>query len=328
MMTTLDNTSPRTDACGRVIDCHDGCLRFYEGRFYLYGTRYGDTDGFTKANRYTVYSSPDLSHWTDHGDLLQTPLDGVCYRPYVIADTLRGRYVLWFNWYPKLWHGCFGVAVADRPDGPFKVIHESVGVAQPDPGDHNVFVDDDGAGYLIYTSIPGDEHTHHGMSVERLTDDLTQSTGENTGFIDHRVEAPAMFKRNNIYYCVFGNTCCFCPQGAGARVYRAQSPMGPWHFVDDINRDDQGRFIVPGQQTDITRLPTAHGPTYLWMADLWESRSDGVKGHDRQHWEPLSFDQNGNPRKLQSLKRFIIEPRVTSPDITPARPTDMTQGTV
>lgn len=306
MITTIQNTTPRRDTDGNIIDCHDGCLRYFQGRFYLYGTRYGGTDGFTDANRYVVYSSPDLAGWEAHGELLDCPLPGVSYRPYVVRHKTSGQYVMWFNWYPELWKGRFGVAVSDTPRGPFRVVNEAAKVFQPEPGDHNLFVDDDGTGYLIYTSIPGDEQTRHGMSVEKLDPGLTASTGENCGVFAHRVEAPAMFKHGGLYYCVFGNTCCFCLEGAGARVYRAVSPMGPWTFLGDINRDAGGRIIVPGQQTDIATIPTDRGDVYLWMSDLWGSRPDGVKGHDLQHWEAIRFDPDGTPMKLQGETQFRL----------------------
>jgi len=306
MAITIQNTEPRRDTAGDIIDCHDGCLRYFDGRYYLYGTRYGDTDGFTQANRYVVYSSPDLQQWTHHGDLLDQPLDGVCYRPYVVFNPNTKQYVLWFNWYPVLWEGQFGVAVSDSPQGPFKVVHKSAPVAMPQPGDHNLFVDTDGTGYLVYTSIKGDEQTRHGMSVEKLDPTYTASSQENSGVFATRVEAPAMFKRNGAYYCIFGNTCCFCPQGAGANVYRSDSPLGPWTFVNDINRDAEGKIIVPGQQTDIAELPTPDGPVLIWMSDLWESRLDGIKGHDLQHWEPLTFGPDGHPQPLRAAQDFTL----------------------
>ncbi|MEM7625215.1 MAG: family 43 glycosylhydrolase [Planctomycetota bacterium] len=306
MTPTLQNLKPRTDKNGNVIDCHDGCLRYFEGRYYWYGTAYGDTDGFVKTNYYVVYSSPDLETWTAHGDLLDKRLDGVCYRPYVVFNPNTKKYVLWFNWYPVLWEGQFGVATSDTPTGPFTMVNPDAKVAQPEPGDHNLFVDDDGAGYLIYTSIPDQGNGDHGMSVERLDDTFTKSVGENSGIFDVKVEAPALIKHGVAYYCIFGNTCCFCPEGAGARVYRAESPMGPWTFVQDINRDEDGRIIVSGQQTDIAELPTPEGPVFLWMADLWESRPDGIKGHDIQHWEPMTFADDGTPQRLRGLDEFEL----------------------
>lgn len=298
----IRNDAVRLDVHGRPIDCHDGCLRHYAGAYYLYGTAYGDTDGFTPANRYVAYRSPDLLRWTPLGDLLDAPLEAVGYRPYVVHNAATAQYVLWFNWYPKLWEGCFGVAVADAPGGPFSVIHDDARVVQPHPGDHNLFVDDDGAAYLIYTSIREDEVGHHRMSVERLDDRYTASTGESSGLFAAGVEAPAMLRRGGWCYALFGRCCCFCPEGSNVAVHRAADPLGPWEAVGEINRGDAGGLIVAAQQTDVARLPApGGGERWLWMGDRWGSNTDGVKGHDLQHWEPMTFDEGGRPEPLRDL---------------------------
>jgi hypothetical protein len=43
-------------------------------------------------------------------------------------------------------------------------------------------------------------------------------------------EAPTMFKRNGVYYAMFGYQCCFCEQGSGIRVYTATAPLGPYVY--------------------------------------------------------------------------------------------------
>lgn len=68
---TITNTDPRRDTRGNILDAHDGCLEYFESRFFLYGTRYGDTDGFGTINRYVCYSSTDLTTWTFHGEMLE-----------------------------------------------------------------------------------------------------------------------------------------------------------------------------------------------------------------------------------------------------------------
>jgi hypothetical protein len=306
---TIQNTEPRRDIHGRVIDCHDGCLRFFGGRFYLYGTSYGGTDGFTTANAYVCYSSTNLVAWVPHGPVLQSPPKGVYYRPYVVWNPATKLYVLWYNWYPKLWEGQVASAVSRFPEGPFRVVNPRIELCGTTPGDHNLFVDDDGTGYVVYTDIAGRNHDRHAMAVERLNADFITSTLQGSSVLDRRVEAPVMFKREGRYYVIFGNTCCFCPEGADARVFVAESPLGPYRQIGDINRDHADRIIIPGQQTDIASIPTAHGTVHLWMADLWGSRPDGIKGHDLQYWIPLEFNDDGSIRKLRWMNAFQLHLR-------------------
>src|SRR3712207_8069770 len=37
-------------------------------------------------------------------------------------------------------------------------------------------------------------------------------------------------------YVLTDSLCAFCPQGAGARVYTASSPLGPYVYRNNINR--------------------------------------------------------------------------------------------
>ena len=88
-------------------------------------------------------------------------------------------------------------------------------------GDFDVFVDDDGTGYIVYSQ-------NYYMSIEQLTPDFYYSTGKSYMFEEYFVEAPIFLKRNNIYYVFFGWCCCYCMQGSGVLVHTANQPMGPY----------------------------------------------------------------------------------------------------
>src|SRR5947207_3158250 len=92
----VSNNIPRKDSNGNIIDAHDGNLMYFNKRFYLYGTAYGSTDGFTSANKFQVYSSASLSDWKNEGDLIIDPPKGVYYRPKVIYNAVSGKYILWY----------------------------------------------------------------------------------------------------------------------------------------------------------------------------------------------------------------------------------------
>lgn len=326
--TIINNTKPRCDITGSIIDAHDGCLEFFEGRYYLYGTRYGTTDGFGTTNRFVAYSSPDLTRWTPHGEMLVDAPPRSYFRPYVKYNRTTGLYVMWYNVDNR-----FEVAVADHPSGPFHIQNPDVRVRynEREIGDLGLFVDDDGCGYLEYTvGLGGDFDVqtepipHHQICVERLTPDYLATTRESSDFVAGNCESPAMFKRNGIYYLLFDNTCCFGVDGSGARVYTASSPLGPFSYRGNINiqadaaRDVASPWTTPGtgrpnciikaQQTHVARLPAASGTVYLWMGDLWGSRQDGIKGHDLQYWSsPLHFEPDGMIRQLQWEDQWQFE---------------------
>jgi hypothetical protein len=232
-MLSIDNTLPKKTMDGQVVDAHDGTIMQFGDRFYWYGTSYGNTNGFTTSNAFVCYSSSNLANWKFEGKILANKKEGVYYRPHVVYNKKNKQYVLWYNWYPKLWNGQFGVAVSNHPTGPFEVLNDSVIVqnSKVGVGDLSVFVDADETAYLSYNTIDG-----HKVSVEKLDAAYTASTLVNSGMIAEHCEAGSMFKRNSLYYLLTDETCCFCTQGSGARVYTSTTPLGPFTYQNNINR--------------------------------------------------------------------------------------------
>ncbi|GAA4271153.1 family 43 glycosylhydrolase [Aquimarina gracilis] len=229
----IDNTKPRLDTNGQIVDAHDGRVIQFGDTFYWYGTSYGSTNGFTTQNHYRCYSSKDMTKWKYEGKLLDIQPEGVYYRPHVIYNEKTKKYVLWYNWYPKLWDGQFGVATSDTPQGPFKIENDNVKMYRSDVGlgDFGLFVDKDGSGYISYNTIQ-----NHQVSVEKLSDDYLSSTLENGGIIDQHMEAGTQFKKAGKYYLLTDYTCCFCNYGSGARVYISDHPLKGYTLINNINR--------------------------------------------------------------------------------------------
>lgn len=309
---TINNIEPRRDVTGEIIDAHGGCLQFFNGRFYLYGTAFGTNESGLALNcPFRVYSSPDLERWIYEGELFKEQPVGFYFRPYVVFNPNTRKYVLWYNWYPnpKEWSGRAGAAISDTPVGPFTIVNSNIQLACSNPGDGSLFVDDDGTGYYIYTAMD----MRYAVRVERLTPDYLGSSGEISDVMATFVEAPLLFRRNNLYYAIVGELCADCPVGAEAHVSISASPLGPFSLVSNINRrPDSGpdmfghpttnKFfllaqapVIPAQETWVAKIPMSGGPAFIWMADLWGSARDGVKGHDLQYWSPpLKFNPDNN----------------------------------
>lgn len=143
------------------LDCYipDGEPHVFGDRVYVYGSQ----DVFGREDycdtKYRVFSAPvhDLQHWTDHGISFSvhgpdTALPGnekPLYAPDVVEKD--GIYYLFFC----LSDGYEGVAVSDRPEGPFTDpvqlcyppdVNDGKPLCHIDPA---VFRDDDGQVYLI-----------------------------------------------------------------------------------------------------------------------------------------------------------------------------------
>ncbi|MGA2241740.1 MAG: family 43 glycosylhydrolase [Verrucomicrobiota bacterium] len=301
----INNIEPRRDVTGQIIDAHGGCLQHFEGRYYLYGTAFGTNESSMAMNcPFRVYSSPDLERWTYEGELLKDPPRGVYTRPCVVFNPHTHKYVLWYNWLPKLWDSQTAVATSDTPIGPFTIINPNVRVFGSRPGDGSLFVDDDGTGYYIYTAI-GEGYA---VRVERLTPDYLGPIGEMSTILVKGGEAPVLFRRNNLYYALCGPLCPDCLDGSLVQVLTSASPLGPYNVRSNINRrPENGVPIIPAQETWVARIPMSGEPLFIWMADRWGSCTDGIKGHDFQFWSaPLKFSQDGDILAIENIGRWDI----------------------
>ncbi len=289
---SISNTAPRVDQNGDTLDAHDGSLMRFNGTYYLYGTAYNNQNGTVYSNRFVVYSSPDLVNWTHHGDITSVvdSLWGMYFRPHVVYNALTRKYVLWYNWYPRGlgWTGQFGVATADKPWGPFTV--QNANVSFPlggSVGDFAILVDDDGTGWCAYG-------WHNGGVAQLSADYLSiqagySPIGNGEGF--------SMFKRNGIYYNMWGNLCCFCSAGSSADVARSTVATGPFTAVGNIIGAN-----IHAQPLGTLKIETVTGAQYAYLGDRWQSAPDGVKGHDFIYIsEPMLFADNGNISALAAF---------------------------
>lgn len=329
-MITISNVDPRLDVNGQIVDAHGGSVQLFNGRFYLYGTAFGTNRDYAAFNcPLVVYSSPNMQTWTLEGNLLKSPPNGVFYRPYVVFNSKTGKYVAWYNWYPKLWQGQEGVAVSDNPAGPFVIANPKAHIAGSCPGDGSLFVDDDGTGYYVYTDIAN----NYAVRVERLTPDFLDSSGQVSKVIATGAEAPLMFRRNNYYYVLNGPLCAACPNGSEVHVFvSSATALGPYFTnpalninheeintnqaaTDSAESMEKGRQSAPlrannpvihAQETWVTKIPAGSNSIYIWSGDRWGSNPDGLIAHDFQYWVPLAFAPDGQILPLNVVSRWSI----------------------
>ena len=236
---------------------------------------------------------------------------GIMFCPKILYNSKTNKWVLWFNYLPISGGGfsqsLYAVATSDIPQGPFQVINDNISsLAWDNTGDFSLFQDDNGDAYVIYTSHIQGYNPSHLMSVEKLSDDYLTSLGKqfNSGFFGAAgVEAPTMFKRNGIYYAVFGSCCCYCQDGSAVTVYTSSSPLGPYQTKNNLGNEGHA------QQFNVLQYRTSEsgGYGYLWQGDKWQSSPDGAKGHDFTYWTPMSFDQDGNVQYMNYTANFTID---------------------
>lgn len=209
-----------------VCDPH---IHIFNGKAYLYATH---DNWVPEANHFQmtewqVWSSEDLVHWVLEqtiypGDLYCGPIDQ-CWA--VDAAEKNGKYY----WYYSVGSREVGVAVSDTPSGPFREAlgHALVGPDTPPKGmmkwDPCVFVDDDGAAYLICGSCFGTDE----YQIARLNEDMC-SLAEPLRTIEYRgnicrEDKASIHKENGIYYLSHASFYATSDNVYGPYTYRGNT---------------------------------------------------------------------------------------------------------
>ncbi len=204
----------------------DPTARVFEGKIYVYpshdilaGPGKGRPGWFCMED-YHVFSSENLMDWTDHGVILdQNDVPWLRRKSYSMwaPDCVHknGKYYFYF---PT--GGRIGVAIADKPYGPFKPEENPInGVRGIDPG---VLIDKDGSAYLFWG----------GISVAKLKDNMVELDSQPQRIANlprpGLIEGPFVFERNGIYYLTYPHAI----NGGSERIeyMTSSNPMGPYEW--------------------------------------------------------------------------------------------------
>ena len=209
----------------------DPTARVFEGKLYLYPSHDIPSpierlkEWFCMAD-YHVFSSENLVDWTDHGMILSQEkvpwVDSESYSRWAPDCVYKdGKYYFYFPASPKGKKGFnVGVAIADKPYGPFKPLPEPIkGVGGIDPC---VLLDTDGQAYLYWSG--------RGLNVAKLKDNMTELASEPVLVADVEdgfKEGPFAFKHNGKYYLTYpwvkDKTECLA-------YAMSDNPMGPFEY--------------------------------------------------------------------------------------------------
>lgn len=200
---------------------------------------------YNQQVHFDAFSSPDLITWTKHSNILDTGSVKWARRAMWAPSIIKKgkKYFLFFganDIQNDNEHGGIGVAVADKPEGPYK---DHIGKPLVDkfhngaqPIDQFVFHDKDGQYYLIYG---GWRH----CNIAKLNSDFTGFVPFEDGTTfkeitpDQYVEGPFMFIRNGKYYFMWSEGGWTGPDYCVAYAI-ADSPTGPFKRVGKILQQD------------------------------------------------------------------------------------------
>ena len=266
---------------------------------YFYNL-YGDLPAETQ---YAIYE--DL--WQGDGN------DGcVIERPKMLYNSRTKKYVIWFHadgttpstkGQSNYGKAKAGIAISDSPTGPFKllgtyllVVDDNYSHSWDNVGGHvrdmNLFQDDDGTAYVIYSS-DGNTNTYI-VKLDSEYTGISKSNGDTpvegvdyiVTFVGNSREAPAMFKANNQYYMITSGCTGWSPNPAQYAI--SNSVLGEWKTIGNPCTDDGASTTYNTQSTCVYKVDEGE---YIYMGDRWYS---STLRDSRYVWLPIEFDMEGN----------------------------------
>jgi beta-xylosidase len=210
-----------------------------------------------------VFSTTDMVNWKDHGAVLSPKVFSWAGEDAYAAQCIErnGK----FYWYVAVGHkadenskGGFaiGVAVSDKPTGPFKdaigkalIVNEMTTDVKHswDDIDPTILIDDDGQAYMYW----GNQSCRY----VKLKENMIELDGQVTVIPKPQnfTEGPWIYKRNSLYYLVyaakFPETIEYCT---------STSPTGPWTYRGVI------QDTVPNSTTTHAGIIDYKGKTYFF----------------------------------------------------------------
>lgn len=261
---------------------------------------------------FDAFSSPDLIQWTKHEQILNnkqvTWARRAMWAPAAVER--NGKFYLFFgaNDVHEGEIGGIGVAVADKPEGPYNdllgkpLVGKIVNGAQPI--DQFVFQDKDGQDYLIYG---GWSH----CNIARLKPDFTDLLPFPDGTLfreitpEHYVEGPCMFIRGGKYYFMWSEGGWTGPNYSVAYAI-GDSVLGPFKRIGRILQQD------PAVATGAGHHSVLHVPNSNECYIVYHRRPLGEKdaNHRVTCIDKMEFDDQGliKPVKItfEGVERRVL----------------------
>lgn len=146
--------------------------------------------------------------------------------------------------------------------------------------DMNLFVDDDGSAYHIYSS-----EENSTLHVSKLTDDYLSYSGEYVRLFSGRyMEGAALFKRKGKYYIIASDCTGWDPNAARSAV--ADKIFGHWTERGNPCVGKDAELTFHSQSTFV--LPVQGMPDmFIYLGDRWTPKN-AIDG--RYVWLPISFE--------------------------------------
>jgi hypothetical protein len=274
----------------------DPTARVFNGKVYLYPSHDIPTPPGKKLREnwfcmedYHVFSSENLTDWTDHGVIVtQTKVPWLTRINYDMwAPDCVFKNDKYYFYFPV--GGRIGVATADKPEGPYSVLDKPVeGIRGIDPC---ILIDKDGQAY-IFTAMGR-------ISVAKLKDNMIETDGQPLTIANlpakGLIEGPFAFELNGRYYLTYPHV-----ENKTERLEYAisDSPMGPYKQVGVIMDESPS-----GCWTNHQSIVRYKGQWYIFYHD--KDYSPNFDKNRSVKVDSLSFNSDGTIRKVIPTLRGV-----------------------
>jgi beta-xylosidase len=275
----------------------------FGNEYWIYPTY---SDEYDKQVFFDAFSSPDLVNWTKHEKILDTSAvkwaKRAVWAPAIVQK--ENKYFLFFganDIQSNSEYGGIGVAVADKPSGPFEIgkplISQFHNGAQPI--DQFVFKDKDGQYYIIYG---GWKH----CNIAKLNDDFTAVVpfDDSSTFKEITpegyVEGPFMFMKDNKYYFMWSEGGWTGPDYSVAYAV-SDKLTGPFKREGKILQQDTAVARGAGHHSVI------HHPTTDQWYIIYHRRpiGDNAANHRETCIDYMYFDSNGKIKPVKITREGV-----------------------
>ena len=277
----------------------DPTARGFEGRVYVYPShdippRPGCRPDWFCMEDYHVFSSANLTDWTDHGVVLRQadvpwvdPATYSLWAPDCVSK--NGTYYFFFPARDRTGIFRIGVARSPHPGGPFRPEARPIdGVRGVDPG---VFIDRDGRAYLFFSA--------HRIYVAKLKDSLLEIDGPPREIAQlpaqGLLEGPFVFERKGVYYLTYPHVA---DRTERLEYATAAHPLGPYRPAGVIMDE-----LPSGCWTNHQSVVEYEGQWYLFYHD--NQLSPGFDKNRSMRADRLAFNADGTIRKAVPTLRGV-----------------------
>ncbi|GGR69569.1 RICIN domain-containing protein [Streptomyces roseolus] len=280
---SIDNATQFTDPQGNPVHAHGGGVLKVGAYYYWFGENRDADNSFRYVS---AYRSTDLKTWEFRNHVLKQESDpelagANIERPKVIHNAATGQFVMWMHKEGSATdysEARAAVAVSDTVDGDYSW-RGSFRPLGHMSRDITAFVDTDGTGYMISAA-----NENADLHIYRLTADYTAIDAQvNKLWAGQWREAPAMFKRNGVYFLLTSGATGWAPNQQ--KYATATSITGTWSGLKDVGNStayrSQTAYVLPVQGTN--------GTSFLYMGDRWGNSMGGMVNDSRYVWLPLKF---------------------------------------